>query len=68
MDILADLLPEAEVARQLHVTRRTLQIWRSRRTGPAPTIVGRSVYYARASIAAWLASLERPNPRKGSGR
>lgn len=47
------LKPE-EVARQLGVSRRTLDRWHSRRVGPARCKVGRTVLYRQAAIEAWL--------------
>jgi hypothetical protein len=61
--LLANYLSESQLAAEFKKTRRTLQLWRQQRTGPAVTLIGREVYYSRDAVKAWLASLERPMPR-----
>jgi len=56
---LVGYLSEAETAKQLNRTVRTLQIWRRRGEGPAYTKLGRSVFYSAGALQAWLAASER---------
>jgi hypothetical protein len=63
--ILAGYLTQAALATQLNVDLRTLQLWESRREGPAITRVGKRPYYRIEAVASWLASRERPMVREG---
>ena len=65
---LSDLIHETALAADLKKSRRTLQIWRKERTGPAPTIIGRDVYYSRRSIEKWLQSKEKHMVRERAAR
>ncbi len=49
-----EVLTPAEAALYLKVPPRTLDAWRSRRTGPSWYRVGRHVRYRRADLATWL--------------
>jgi len=56
----ADFLSEAELAKQLKLTTRTLQIWRARGEGPAFARVGRKrIVYRIAAVRDWLESQEK---------
>jgi hypothetical protein len=59
MAILEGYLSEAELAKQLNKTERTLQIWRQRREGPPWTKVGKSVFYYTDTVLAWLKAQEQ---------
>lgn len=56
------LLMEAQAAKLLNVSMRTLQAWRCRNMGPAFIRVGRAIRYRRADLIAWLQS-NRVSPR-----
>jgi hypothetical protein len=64
--VLADYLTEQELANQLSVTIRSLQLWKVNRTGPPLTQIGKRPYYRKDAVAAWLASLEMPMVREPS--
>ena len=57
--ILAEYLDDAQLARELDVSPRTVARWRAMREGPPLTRVGRRVLYRRSAVMAWLAELER---------
>jgi hypothetical protein len=62
--LLAGWLPEAEAARQLKKSTRTLKRWRDKRTGPPYRQVGRDVHYHVLGTQQWLADgLVKP-PRR----
>ena len=52
--VLDGYLTEAELARELDRSKRTLERWRRLRTGPIPTICGNKVLYAVADVRTWL--------------
>jgi hypothetical protein len=58
--ILSDYVAEADLAKELNVTVRTLARWRALRIGPDPTKIGRRVYYSPEARARWLQSREHP--------
>jgi len=62
MSLLSDYLSREDLARELEVTLRTVDEWRERKTGPAPTRVGRQIRYKRSTVVAWLESREEPRP------
>ena len=49
-----DLLTPAEAARIVRLSPVTLRNMRSERRGPAPTYMGRRVYYLRGALYTWL--------------
>jgi hypothetical protein len=57
--LLAGYLTEAELAAQLHKSRRALQEWRHQHKGPPWTQVGNTIFYAENSVRAWLKALEQ---------
>jgi len=57
--ILAGYLEEDELATELKKKRRTLRLWRQKRTGPPWTSCGDTILYARDSVIAWLKSQEQ---------
>lgn len=52
--ILDGYLTKDQLAAELHVTPRTLDIWNSRGLGPPRTNVGRVPYYALRAARVWL--------------
>lgn len=66
--ILAGYLTQQALAEQLNVDLRTLQLWESRREGPAVTRLGKRPLYRIQAVADWLASRERPMTREPSKR
>ena len=65
-DVLESYISEAELAKQLSKSQRTLQRWRRLRIGPAWTTIGNSTLYTREGVAQWLRSLEHRPQRKRS--
>jgi hypothetical protein len=57
--ILSEYAPEAEVAKQLGKSPRTLARWRMLRIGPPPTQIGRETVYRIDAVRDWLQSRER---------
>jgi predicted DNA-binding transcriptional regulator AlpA len=57
-NIIIEYLEPEQLAHQLGVTRRTLYRWHLLRVGPPRTVIGRTILYRRASVAAWLAARE----------
>jgi hypothetical protein len=57
---LEEYIPQSQLAAELHVTVRTLQIWNSEGIGPPFTRIGRYPYYARSDVLAWLESRKQP--------
>jgi hypothetical protein len=62
--VLADLIPEVQLAKQLDVTRKTLRLWRRQRRGPVHTPVGRRIFYRRERVEEWLRSREQTQRRR----
>ncbi|WP_409998740.1 helix-turn-helix transcriptional regulator [Bradyrhizobium sp. SZCCHNS2022] len=54
-----ELIPADEVADALHLRRQTLAAWRTLGRGPSFVKVGRTVFYRRADIEAWLGAQRR---------
>jgi hypothetical protein len=52
--ILEGYLSEQETAAAIHKTARTLQSWRQQGIGPAYVKIGKTVYYERGALVAWL--------------
>jgi hypothetical protein len=57
--ILEDYLPEPEAAGSLHKTPRTLQSWRQQGIGPAYVKIGKTVFYERSALLAWVKAQQR---------
>jgi hypothetical protein len=67
-DLLDDYIAEAELAAQLGIKPRTLQLWRLAGRGPAPTIIAKKILYRRSTVAQWLEDQERkPERRRRTG-
>ena len=60
---ISDLIHETEYAASRGVTVRTIQRERSLRIGPPFIKLGRSVFYRREAIEAWLLAQEQVQPR-----
>ena len=58
---LDSYIERSALARALKKSVRTLDRWHTERRGPRRTKIGRSIYYSRKSVAAWLRSLEAPD-------
>jgi Helix-turn-helix domain len=52
--ILEGYLTEQESADALHKTPRTLQSWRQQGIGPAYVKIGKTVFYERSALLAWV--------------
>ncbi len=50
------LLTEVQTAKVLNLSMRTLQAWRTRRTGPSFVRAGRAIRYRRSDLDAWVAA------------
>lgn len=54
--ILHDFMRDCELAKELNIKQSTLTIWRCRGRGPSFTKIGRTCWYKRADVDAWLAT------------
>jgi hypothetical protein len=54
---------ENELATALTKSQRTLKRWRERRIGPAPTFIGKNVFYRKDAVRQWLLRQERKQVR-----
>jgi predicted DNA-binding transcriptional regulator AlpA len=61
--LLANYLTPAELAGELGVSKQTLWTWEVRGIGPPATKLGKRVFYARATVLAWMQSREQTNKR-----
>ncbi len=62
MDALANtltVLTEAQTAKLLKLSPRTLQTWRVRGGGPAFLKIGKRIMYDRDDLLAWMRSTRR---------
>jgi excisionase family DNA binding protein len=59
-----ELLTAAELAKELKVSRRTLQRWRVAGTGPPFVRAGRSPRYRWADVQRWLRETRGELPRQ----
>ena len=50
------LLTEVQAAKVLNLSMRTLQAWRTKRTGPSFVRAGRAIRYRRIDLDAWMAA------------
>jgi hypothetical protein len=60
-----DYLTQQDLARELHVSVRTIARWHVERIGPPRIVVGRLLLYRRVTIRQWLESREEQPHRKG---
>jgi len=49
------LLSPSDLAELIGVDERTLAVWRAQKRGPDPVKLGRSVFYRREDVQAWIA-------------
>ena len=63
-NILENYITDTELAKQLDVSKRTLDRWRKLRIGPPPTACGRSYIYKIQSARRWLDSCEQQMVRE----
>lgn len=66
--VLEGYIREADLAKQLNRSVRTLQRLAARRLGPPRIKISRSVFYKVESVRAWLEQQEEPKKRLGSVR
>ncbi|QOY63569.1 helix-turn-helix domain-containing protein [Lysobacter sp. H21R4] len=59
--VMEDYLTRQELADQMGLTFRTLELWAHRRKGPPVIIIGRRAHYHRDDIAAWLEEQRKPS-------
>lgn len=65
--VMGDYIDRPNLARQLGITHRTLELWAHRRKGPRPVLIGRKSFYHVEDVAQWLEAQRRaadPEPRK----
>jgi hypothetical protein len=66
--LLDDYITESELAVQLGIKPRTLQLWRLAGRGPAPTTIAKKIFYRRSTVSQWLEDQERkPERRRRAG-
>ena len=66
--VLDGYISEAELARQLHRSVRTMQRLAARRLGPPRTKIGRLIFYNVEHVRDWLSQQEQPRKPVGSVR
>ena len=59
----SNLLDRNQAADYLRVSLRTIDRWRSQRTGPPVTKVGKKIFYRLSSLENWLTSHTHEMPR-----
>ncbi len=57
--VLADHIPEEQLAEEWDVALRTMRRYRALRQSPPYVMIGRKVYYRRGAIEEWLRNRER---------
>jgi Helix-turn-helix domain len=62
--LLSVFFTQAELARELGVTRKTLDRWKLEGKGPSITKIGRKILYSRKGVASWLAACEEDPHRR----
>ena len=66
--VLDGYIGEADLARQLHRSVRTLQRHAARRLGPPRTKIGRLIFYNVEHVRDWISEQEQPRKPAGSVR
>ena len=69
--ITSDLLDETRAAQYCHLSKKTLQAWRSARHENQPPFVklGRRVFYRPSDLDAWINSnIQHASPQAEEGR
>jgi hypothetical protein len=67
-ELLGDYWSEAELAKEINKSLRTIRKWRERRVGPPVTMIGKTPVYSKPGSRDWLKSLERQPVRKRTSR
>jgi hypothetical protein len=52
--VASELIPQRQLAKELHVHIKTLSRWHSLHIGPQRTKVGKAVFYRRSAVMRWL--------------
>lgn len=69
LNLLDDLVTEAEFARALGKHRRTIARWRDQPDGLPFVQIGKTVHIRPSSFRSWIEQNERkPNPRRPQAR
>jgi helix-turn-helix protein len=63
--VLDGYLTVDQFASQLGKHPGSLKRWRYQGYGPTPVRIGKTLYYRKADIAAWLDSLGKPEAKRG---
>jgi hypothetical protein len=58
-ELLADYWSEAELAREINKSLRTVRKWREQKIGPPYAMLGKTPVYPKLGSRDWLKSLER---------
>lgn len=67
--LIDDLLSEADMAKEIGVSVRTVKRWRAMPNGLPYVPIGKRIFYRRASFQKWVETLERwPNQRRKSAK
>ncbi len=53
-NISCEIIPLADLAKQLDVHVRTLHRWHLKRIGPPRVSIGRQIFYTRSGLLKWL--------------
>jgi predicted DNA-binding transcriptional regulator AlpA len=61
--ITAEFVEPDVLAKELGMSKRTLDRWYVNREGPPRITIGRKILYRRESVLAWLRSREESQPR-----
>jgi hypothetical protein len=62
--LLSAFFTQGELARELGVTRKTLDRWKLEGKGPSITKIGRKILYSRKGVISWLAACEEDPHRR----
>ncbi len=62
--LLAEYLTDAELARELDKSLRTIQRWKRVQHGPRRTILGRTTIYHRRDVKEWLEAQREDRPQR----
>ncbi len=65
IEILADYLTQAELAKQVDRSIRTLERWHRLRVGPVPTVIGKQKLYHIDDVRVWLKAQRRETKPSG---
>ena len=65
VEILADYLTQAELAKQVRRSIRTLERWDRLRIGPVTTVIGKQKLYHIDDVRVWLKAQRRETKPSG---